>query len=112
MSEQPGNRAPKAVIKPAKDMGKALADHAPWKPVPASVEDLGALRALHRGGAEPHQQQRALKFIIDMCRTDGALYFPGENGRRDTDFALGRAWVGEQIVAMVNIRPKPSSENA
>lgn len=52
----------------------------------------------------PHQQKRVLEFVIDLSRNDGALFFPGEGGRRDTDFALGRRFVGEQLVTMIKMR--------
>ena len=100
----------KGAARPAKSVAAALADHAPWKPVTVPAEVAGALQALHRGQAEPHQQTLALRWIIETSRNAGAHYFPGENGRRDTDYALGRAFMGEQIVTVLNIKMR--RENA
>ena len=110
MSEQPAAKKGQARVRAAQDPSEALAARLPWKPGEFAPEDVGAIQALHRGDAAPHQQQRALKFIVELSRNGEAHYFPGENGRRDTDYALGRAHVGKQIQAMVNIRLKPLGE--
>lgn len=90
-------------VRPAKAPRDALAAHAPWIPVTCDPADVTALQALARGEADPGMQRRALDFVIRLSRNDGALYFPGEDGRRDTDFALGRAFVGEQVVALLKL---------
>mgnify|MGYP001606599485 CR=1 FL=1 len=83
---------------------KAIAEHAPWMPPKWETEDVGALQALQRGDAEPHQQQRALKFIIEgLAGAYDAHYFPGPEGQRNTDFALGRAFVGQQMVKLLKL---------
>lgn len=110
MGEQPAKRGSTARAKPAQEPATALAAHAPWIPGTFAPEDIGAIQALARGQADEATQRRALQFIIDFCHNDGAHYFPGEAGRRDTDFALGRASVGKQIVNMVKFRLKPHGE--
>lgn len=90
--------------RPSKAIDQALAERAPWRPITCPAEVVGALQALNRGQAEPHQQKIALNWIIDMSRNGGAHYFPGEGGRRDTDYALGRAFPGEQIITLLNVK--------
>ncbi len=103
MSEQPSSRKPDPKLR-ARDPAEALQDHLPWKPLDVSVEDMGAIQALYRGDALDHQQRRALEFILQMCHNGGAHYFPGEGGRRDTDFALGRAFVGQQLKRIIQLK--------
>lgn len=90
---------------------------AAWEPA-----DAGALQALMAGEAKPHQQKRALDWIINQCC---ATYDPpfktgGEDGRRETDFALGRAFAGQQIVGLLKVnlgvllkddRPQPKEKD-
>ena len=86
-----------------------IADNAPWKPTPYGEEEAGAAKALFRGEAKPHQQQLFLDWLINIASgTYDESYRPGEEGRRDTDYALGKANVGRTVVKMikVNIQPK------
>lgn len=83
---------------------QAIADRAPWKPVSYELADADAIQALMRGDADAGKQQRALKFIIEtICSTYDASYRPGEDGRRDTDFAEGRRFCGLQIVKFIKL---------
>lgn len=77
----------------------------PWSPVPYESADAFAIQALLRGEAEPHQQQRALKWIVETaCSTYDQSFYPGgEEGRRNSDFAEGRRFVGNQIVKMTRL---------
>ena len=90
-------------VRPKRDPRAALSDHAPWKPGEYRPADIVALQALNRGEADPAQQKQVIDFVIRLSRNDGALYFPGETGRRDTDYALGRLFVGETIVSLLGI---------
>jgi len=64
-------------------------------PVRAELADAHALRALRRGAATPEQQQRALDWILTgACDVAG---FQWRESARETDFALGRLFVGKQI---------------
>lgn len=103
MSEQPARAKPDPKLRP-RDPVDALQERAPWRPLEVSVEDMGAIQALYRGDAQEHQQRRALEFILQLCHNGGAHYFPGEGGRRDTDFALGRAFVGLQLKRIIQLK--------
>lgn len=88
--------APKKVRKP-KPRG-------PWDVPEFDIADAVAIKALQNGTAEPHQQQRALKWIIEAAAGtyDQTFYPGGEDGRRSTDFAEGRRSVGLRIVHLAN----------
>lgn len=74
----------------------------PWKPADYDIPDVVAIQALHRGDADKDQQQRALKYLIEtLCGTYDLAYRPASP--RDTDFALGKAWCGQQIVKLLHI---------
>jgi len=76
---------------------------APWAPAPYEPADAGALQALSRGECEPHQQTRALKFIVEtLCGTYDLSYRP--SGDRDTTFAEGKRHVGLQIVKLLKLK--------
>lgn len=85
----------------------------PWKPSDWDVADASALQALNRGDATEEQQRRALRFVIEtLCGTYDLAYRPAS--ARDTDFALGKAYVGQQIVKLLHVntsafREDPSS---
>lgn len=88
---------------PVKRSTRAILDeHAPWKPVAYEPADVVAIQALMQGTAEPEQQKRAMRWIVEQAAGAYDLaYRPGgEEGRRDTDFALGRAFVGSQILKL------------
>lgn len=76
----------------------------PYTPAAYSKFDVYALKALQSGTANPAQQQRALAWIINQCaKTYDLPYHPGgEEGRRDSDFASGKVFVGQQIVKLLN----------
>lgn len=74
---------------------------------------VSAMQALERGQASHEQQKTALDWIINgAAATYDEPYRPGEAGRRDTDFALGRAFVGRQIVKLMrlNLAALPKKE--
>lgn len=89
----------------AKSARQAIEDHAPWKPPAFDPADAAAVQALQRGNATPEQQKRALAWLINQgCATYDLSYRPGEEGRRDTDFAEGRRFVGLQLVKLLNVK--------
>lgn len=110
MSEQSPRRPRAEVAKAAVAPEIALAVHAPWKPAEPTKEQIGAIKALAAGTAEMHQQRIAFQFILDFSYNGGAHYFPGEGGRRDTDYALGRALLGKQMITMVKMIVTPNGE--
>jgi hypothetical protein len=68
-----------------------------WEP-----EDVGALQALSRGEAAPHQQIRALKWIIrDLCEYHGLGWHP--SGPHEAAFAAGRRFPAVQIEKYLSI---------
>ncbi len=96
MSEQPRKK---------KTPSEALAENAPWMPVKYEDSDAGAIQALARGDASPHQQKDALEFIIGTVSGRTSMSFrPGEDGRRDTDFAEGRRFVGDTLVKLMKVK--------
>jgi hypothetical protein len=79
----------------------ALPPLEPWKPTPWETEDAGAIQALMRGNAQPHQQQHALKYIVEMLAGYYEISFKsGPDGDRLTAFAEGKRFVGQQIVKL------------
>lgn len=74
---------------------------------PASWEaaDAKALQMLYEGTATAHQQKRALSWIITMAAASNEPPFRpgGQDGDRETAFACGRAFVGQQIVGLLKI---------
>ena len=101
MAEQPKPQG--RVLKTTK---QALDAHAPWKPTPWETEHAGAIQALIRGDAQPHQQQRAITFIIyNLCGVHDLPYRPGgHEGDRDTAFAAGKMFVGQQLVKLSKVK--------
>lgn len=74
---------------------------APYDPDGA---DTAAIKALAAGTADQWQQQRALNWIINsVCGTYDQPFRPGAEGQRDTDFACGKQFVGQQIVKHINM---------
>ena len=65
------------------------------------LADVVAIQALARGDADEHQQKRALKWIIESAsEMYGFSYYPND---RDTNFALGRVFVGQVIVGILKL---------
>ena len=89
-------------MKPTKASVQA---RAPWLPAEWDIADAAAIQALQRGDASAEQQRRALAWIINIAAgTYDLSYRPGgPDGERDTTFALGRAFVGQQIVKVMKI---------
>jgi hypothetical protein len=74
----------------------------PWLPADWEKADAGALQALARGDAMPHQQQLVLKFIIETVAGTYDLSF--RSGKPDeTSFAEGKRWVGLQLVKLLKV---------
>lgn len=80
--------------------------HAPWHPAEYEDADAMAIQALSRGQASAVQQKKALDWILNRaCATYDFAYRPGgQEGERDTTIALGRAFVGQQIVKLMKIK--------
>lgn len=91
---------------PAKTKHQAIDEHAPWRPPSYEEADVVAIQALARGTANLEQQRRALTWIIERAAgTYEMSYRPGgEDGARDTVFAEGRRFVGNQVVKMTKLK--------
>lgn len=84
----------KPVAKPTLAMG-------PYVPAAYDLPDASAFQALQRGEATPDQQRRALDWLIKSAAgTYEFHYYPSD---RDTAFALGRSFVGQQIVKLLTL---------
>lgn len=79
------------MTKPALSLG-------PHIPSGYDLADAAAIQALMNGNADSEQQKRALKWVIERC--SGMYEFHYYPSDRDTAFALGRAFVGSQIVKL------------
>lgn len=79
----------------------------PWIPAPYEADDVLALQALQAGDANERQQKRALAWIIEKAADTYGEPFrsDADGGERDTSFALGRAYVGRQVVKLLNLSP-------
>jgi hypothetical protein len=74
----------------------------PWHPAPYDEAITGAIKALNSGTANEGQQQRALKWIIEaVSGTYDLSYRPDSD--RDTAFAEGKRFVGNQIVKQLKL---------
>src|SRR6266850_2432411 len=98
--------------RPAKTPAEAIAEHAPWRPPSYEDHEAAALQALERGTASMSQQKMALNWIIfKAAGTYDLPYRPGGlEGERDTLLALGRMFVGQQIVKMLKLKLTRSKE--
>lgn len=70
-------------------------------PAPINSTDASALQALAAGVANEGQQKHALRWILEgAC----ALHtWPYRESQRETDLALGRHFVGQQIVGLIKV---------
>lgn len=83
-------------------MAKQLPSSAPYKPAEWQDADIAAIQALAAGTASPDQQKRALVYIVNvLCATYDMSYRPDSD--RDTAFAEGKRFVGNQIVKLTKI---------
>jgi hypothetical protein len=75
---------------------------AAWLPPPWAPADAAAMQALAAGRADSEQQIRALRWIVEKASgTYEMSYRP--NSARDSDFAEGRRFVGNQIVKLTKL---------
>lgn len=63
---------------------------------------IRAVQAVWSGTANEGQQIQAMIFIVDvLCNRAGNQYYTSQ---RDTDFALGRKFVGDHIASAVKLK--------
>lgn len=91
--------------KPKPSARQVAAENASWKPPRWEKADAAALQALQFGRATEDQQKRALRWVVELASgTYDVSFRPGgEDGRRETDFAEGRRFVGLQIVKLLGL---------
>lgn len=81
---------------------RARPQYRPWHPAPWEKSDALAIKALASGTASEGQQVQALKWIVEtLCGAYQLPYIPDSD--RDTSFAAGKMFVGQQIVKLVNM---------
>ncbi len=80
----------------------------PWQMPRIADADIFALQAVASGEANAAQQQRAYDYVVrTLCETDRMTFWPGaDDGRRATDFAEGKRWVGLQLRRIEKMRPE------
>lgn len=79
----------------------------PWQFPKIDPADIFAIQAVAKGIANEGQQKRAFDYIVGaLCETDRMTFWPGEDGRRATDFAEGKRWVGVQLRRIERLRPQ------
>jgi len=92
--------------------------HPPWVPYrepyhPPDYDDrvIYAVRAFANGKATEGQQLIFWRWLRYITELDGMPYRPGgADGSRDTDFASGKMFVGQQITKMLHPELTPSDE--
>jgi endonuclease/exonuclease/phosphatase family metal-dependent hydrolase len=78
----------------------------PWQTPRLADADIFALQAVAGGEANAAQQQRAWDCVVrTLCEADRMTFWPGHDGRRATDFAEGKRWVGLQLRRIEKMRP-------
>lgn len=78
-----------------------------WLPAKYEPADVESVQAVYAGTADAYQQRRALDWIIENASETYGESFrsDADGGERDTSFALGRAFVGRQVVKLVKMSP-------
>lgn len=78
-----------------------------WTPPDFDHADVTAIQAVYEGIADPAQQRRALTWIIEGAALtyDQPFRSDADGGDRETTFALGRMFVGQQVVKLMKLSP-------
>ncbi len=75
----------------------------PWVPPALELAEVAALQAVAKGVASADQQQKAMRVIVEkICQRYEMPFCPGENGERNTSFALGRMCAGTMLTSFIN----------
>lgn len=75
----------------------------PYHPPEYDKTVVIAFQMLQKGEAAPHQQQLVLDYVINnIAHTYDMSYFP--ESQRDTDFAEGKRFVGNEIIKMLKLK--------
>lgn len=93
------------IVEPSKEVASK-----PWAPASITSSQAYAIQALSRGDASSEQQREALKWIVnDLSKRDDMSYRP--DSQRDSDFAEGKRYVGNQLVKLTKINLALYKEN-
>ncbi len=78
---------------------------APYVPPKYEKKHVASWQAITQGKATEHQQKLFAEYLVYiLCGTYDMSYRPGgEEAKRDTDFAEGRRFVGNQLVKFSNL---------
>ena len=83
----------------------------PWQLPKIDPADIFAVQALERGQANASQQQRIFDLVRRLTACERMTFYPGgEDGRRASDFAEGKRWVGDQWRRLLRMRPAHNGE--
>jgi hypothetical protein len=76
----------------------------PWAtPDGLTVVEVAAIKALFAGMATEHQQKVGMAFIVNnICGYGEEQFCPGEDGRRATDYALGKRRVATALQSILH----------
>lgn len=72
-------------------------------PAPYDKADVAAIKAMAEGRAQPFQQTLVLDWLLQITGAYENPWRPGVNGERDSSFAAGKAFIGQQIVKLINL---------
>lgn len=76
----------------------------PWEPYQLRKADCIALKNLEAGNASERQQKHILDLLLNISGVRDLEFRPGgDDGRRASDFASGKRFVGLQIVKAVTL---------
>jgi hypothetical protein len=79
----------------------------PWQLPRVEPADIFAVQALERGNASEAQQRRIYDLVRRLTACERMTFYPGgEDGRRASDFAEGKRWVGDQWRRLLRMRPQ------
>ncbi len=73
----------------------------PYEPVEYELADAGAIQALAKGEALPHQQQRVLNWVLNKAAATYDLEYRTDG--RDHAFVSGRRFVGLQVLKLLKL---------
>lgn len=76
--------------------------NSPWESCLWEPADASSIQALFRGDADDIQQKRAINWIVNNACALPYLAYDKANSR-NTDFALGKQWVGHEIIRLMRI---------
>jgi len=89
---------------PPRETAKTIPSASVVEPAGYGIPEASAWQALSRGEANKDQQLLAVRWLLEgPCGLHDLQYRPGEAGRRDTDFACGKRYVGQQVVKLMKI---------